>query len=58
MSFFWHQMKIQDEVRSIVASCERSLFIFEDVDKMPIGVLDGVKPFVDYHSSIDGVDFR
>ena len=25
---------------------------------MPPGVLDGLKPFMDFHSSVDGVDFR
>jgi hypothetical protein len=38
--------------------CDRSLFVFDEVDKMPKGVLDAVKPFLDYHEDINGVDFR
>lgn len=52
------QMKIGDEIRRVGRKCERSLFIFEDVQKMPTGVLDAVRPFIDYHSDVDGVDFR
>ena len=28
------------------------------VDKMPAGVLDAVKPFLDHYDAIDGVDYR
>lgn len=54
----YFQLKISDEIRRIVSKCERSLFIFEDIQKMPSSVLDAVVPFIDYHSDIDGVDFR
>jgi hypothetical protein len=51
-------MHLTDWIRGNVTKCGRSLFVFDDVDKMPRGVLDAVKPFVDYHEQIDGVDFR
>lgn len=39
--------------------CSRSLFIFDEVDKMPAGVLDGLAPFIDYHDQhIGGADPR
>ena len=31
---------------------------FFQVDKMPSGVLDAVKPFLDHYEAIDGVDYR
>jgi len=34
------------------------MFIFDEVDKMPNGVLDGVKPYMDHYSHIKGVDYR
>ena len=34
------------------------MFIFDEVDKMPAGVLDALKPFVDYYEHIEGTDFR
>jgi len=38
--------------------CDQSLFIFDEVDKMPEGVLDAVKPYLDHHHHISGVDYR
>ena len=29
--------------------CKQNIFIFDEVDKMPPGVLDIVKPFMDYY---------
>jgi hypothetical protein len=52
------QIHLSDWIRGNVSLCERSLFVFDEVDKMPEGVLDAVKPFLDYHEQIDGVDFR
>lgn len=41
-----------------VSKCERSLFIFDDMDNMPVGVLDVLTPFLGHHKQIDGVDYR
>ena len=40
-----------------VSKCERSLFIFDEMDKMPEGLVDILKPFLD-HQKVDGVDYR
>ncbi|XP_068206960.1 torsin-1A-like [Palaemon carinicauda] len=53
-----YKLHLQDWIRGNVSKCERSLFIFDEIDKMPVGMIDGIKPFIDYHESIDGVDFR
>ena len=53
-----YKQQLQDWVKSNVSACGSSLFIIDEVDKMPAGVLDGLKPFMDYHDSVDGVDFR
>jgi hypothetical protein len=45
-------------VPKTVYSCRYSLFIFDDVDKMPDGLLDAIKPFVDNNPTVDGVDYR
>lgn len=55
--FPW-QLHLQDWIRGNVSKCERSLFIFDEIDKMPLGMINGIKPFIDYHESIDGIDFR
>jgi len=38
--------------------CGRSVFVFDEVDKIPGGVLNAVTPFLDYHEEINGIDFR
>ena len=49
---------IQKEITSRVSSCPQSLFIFDEMDKLPIGLIDAISAFLDHSDSIDGVDFR
>jgi len=52
----------KDNLRSWIrgngSACQQNVFIFDEVDKMPVGVLDGIKPFLDHYEAIDGVDYR
>lgn len=50
--------KLKEIIESSVAKCERSLFIFDEVDKMPVGLLDIVKPYLDFYEEVGGLDFR
>lgn len=54
--------RYKDELRREIAMhtklCGRSLFIFDEIDKMPPGVIDALKPFIDYHEEVEGVDYR
>ncbi|BFZ15121.1 hypothetical protein BsWGS_18160 [Bradybaena similaris] len=34
-----------------ITECGRSMFIFEEVDKLPAGFLDVLVPFIEYHSN-------
>ena len=34
------------------------MFIFDEIDKMPETLIDAIKPFIDYHENVKGVDFR
>ncbi len=45
-------------MRSSVQECPQSLFIFDEIDKMPIGLVDAIKPFIDYHEEVQGIDYR
>lgn len=49
---------LQEWIHGNVSKCELSMFIFDEVDKIPVGVLDAVKPFLDYYEGVDGVDYR
>lgn len=41
-----------------IKRCSRALFIFDEMDKMPIGLIDVIKPFLEYHHEVSGVDPR
>lgn len=56
--YFSPQQDLQNWIKGNVSKCERSLFIFEEIHKMPVGMMDGLKPFLDYHEHIEGVDYR
>ncbi|XP_044162377.1 torsin-1A-like [Bufo gargarizans] len=50
--------QLQTMVKSAVKDCERSIFIFDEIDKMHPGLIDAIKPFLDYYDHIDGVSYR
>nr|CBE67066.1 CG3024-PA [Drosophila phaeopleura] len=51
-----YKTRINWEVRRQLQSCPRSLFIFDEVDKMPSGVFDTLTSLVDYNAFNDGTD--
>ncbi|KAJ9601500.1 hypothetical protein L9F63_000339 [Diploptera punctata] len=53
-----YKMQLVEWIRGNVSLCERSVFVFDEVNKIPKGVLNAIKPFLDYHPIIDGVDYR
>ena len=50
-----YQDRIRSWVKGNVTACSRSLFVFDEVDKMPAGVLDGIRAYLDYIDSVDGL---
>ncbi|XP_015765851.1 PREDICTED: torsin-1A-like [Acropora digitifera] len=62
---FPHQSKLKDYKKKLkdlivrsVKGCPRSLFIFDEMDKMPYGLIDVLKPYLDHHHEVEGLDFR
>jgi len=53
-----YKVQLREWISGNVTRCKQNIFIFDEVDKMPTGVLDIVKPFMDYYEHIDGVDYR
>ncbi|GMR42986.1 hypothetical protein PMAYCL1PPCAC_13181, partial [Pristionchus mayeri] len=49
---------LQSRIFNAVRRCGRSLFIFDELDKLPETLLDIIKPFLDYKENVAGVDFR
>ncbi|XP_053328807.1 torsin-1A-like [Spea bombifrons] len=50
--------QLQTWIRENVTACERSIFIFDEVDKMHPELIDAIKPFLDYYDHIQGVSYR
>lgn len=38
--------------------CHTNLFVFDETDKIPIGLLDTIKAYIDFYPEVDGVGFR
>ncbi|KAH3841127.1 hypothetical protein DPMN_114585 [Dreissena polymorpha] len=51
-------MKLRERIEQAVRMCPRSLFIIDEIDQMSAVVMDTIKPFLDYHDNVDGVDYR
>nr|XP_035972913.1 torsin-1B isoform X2 [Halichoerus grypus] len=53
-----YQDQLQGWIRGNVSACASSVFIFDEMDKLHPGVIDAIKPFLDYYEQIDGVSYR
>jgi len=53
-----YKKNLHQWIQGNVTQCPRSLFIIDELDKMPIGILDTIKPFIDFHEQLHGVDYR
>ncbi|VDD75581.1 unnamed protein product [Mesocestoides corti] len=53
-----YKEKVLDLIANGVRSCGRSMFVFDEVHKMPAGILDAIVPLLGYAESINGVDYR
>ncbi|XP_058158242.1 torsin-1A isoform X3 [Dasypus novemcinctus] len=50
--------QLQLWIRGNVSACARSIFIFDEMDKMHAGLIDAIKPFLDYYDLVDGVSYQ
>lgn len=53
-----YKAQIREWISGNVTACARTLFIFDEIDKLPPGVIDAIKPYIDYHEQVNSVDFR
>ncbi|BES93486.1 Torsin [Nesidiocoris tenuis] len=51
------KFRLQQWIVGNVTSCQRQLFIFDEVNDMPEGILEAVKGFIDYNPRFGGLDF-
>ncbi|XP_062140270.1 torsin-like protein [Drosophila sulfurigaster albostrigata] len=52
-----YKERIKREVRESIQKCPRSLFIFDEVDKMPAGVFDTLTSLIDYAGYAKDADY-
>lgn len=53
-----YKSQLQQWIRGNVTSCAHSMFIFDEMDKMHPGLIDSIKPYLDYYEKLDGVSYR
>ncbi|GJQ74640.1 hypothetical protein Trydic_g21493 [Trypoxylus dichotomus] len=53
-----YQKELYSWIKGNVTNCERQLFIFDEVDKIPSTLLDIIKPIIDYNERVEGIDYR
>ncbi|XP_059906432.1 torsin-1A-like [Gadus macrocephalus] len=53
-----YKSQLQHWIRGNVTNCAHSMFIFDEMDKMHPGIIDGIKPFMDYQYKLDGVAYQ
>lgn len=53
-----YKKKLRDLVVKSVKDCPRSLFIFDEMDKMHSGLIDVLKPYLDHYHEVEKLDFR
>nr|CUU98781.1 hypothetical transcript [Hymenolepis microstoma] len=56
IEFYKHQ--VITTIKDKVQQCPYSMFVFDEVHKMPPGILDALVPFLGHTESIGGVDYR
>ncbi|XP_055516133.1 torsin-1A-like isoform X3 [Leucoraja erinacea] len=53
-----YKEQLQKWIRGNVSTCARSMFIFDEMDKMQTGLIDAIKPYLEHYDNIDGVVYR
>uniref|UniRef100_K9IJE1 Torsin n=1 Tax=Desmodus rotundus TaxID=9430 RepID=K9IJE1_DESRO len=53
-----YQDQLQEWIRGNVSACASSVFIFDEMDKLHPGIIDAIKPFLDYYEQVGGVSYR
>lgn len=53
-----YQMQLYEWIKTNVTKCPKQLFVFDEVNKMHSGLLNVIKPLIDYNSYVSKVDYR
>ncbi|XP_052792740.1 torsin-1A-like [Mya arenaria] len=62
---FMHEGKLEgykhtteQHIVAAMQACPQSLFIFDEMDKMPSGIMNVMKPYLEYNQPVEGTDYR
>lgn len=47
-----------NDISQAIKKCARSIFVFDEVEKIPAGVFESIASILDHHSHVSGLDFR
>ncbi|XP_051961160.1 torsin-1A-like [Xyrauchen texanus] len=50
--------KLKEWIHKSVSSFPRSMFIFDEMDKMNPKIIEAIKPYLDYNAHLNGVSYR
>ncbi|XP_074547306.1 torsin family 1 isoform X1 [Halichoeres trimaculatus] len=53
-----YKSQLQQWIKGNVTNCAQSMFIFDEMDQMHPGLIDSIKPYLDYYDKLDGVSYR
>ncbi|XP_026052704.1 torsin-1A-like [Carassius auratus] len=53
-----YKTQLVEWIRGNVSICPRSMFIFDEMDKMHPGLIDSIKPYLDFYDNLNGVSYR
>lgn len=45
-----YKVQLEETIKKALNACPRSLFVFDEIDKMPEGILNALVPFLDYNT--------
>jgi torsin-1 len=53
-----YKEQIKQDIFAAIEKCPYSIFVFDEVDKMPEGIFDSITSILDHHTLVRGKDFR
>ncbi|XP_045460966.1 torsin-1A [Harmonia axyridis] len=53
-----YKKNLENWISGNVSRCPKQLFLFDEVNQMPPGILDALKPFIDHFDDVKGISYK
>ncbi|PIK57297.1 putative torsin-1B-like isoform X1 [Apostichopus japonicus] len=53
-----YKNRLQTEIKRETKNCKYSIFIFDEIDSFPAGLLNSIRSYLEHYPMVDGVDYR